>query len=97
MSNCHVVAGRSPIDLAASRLALRAPALRAAKALTRPNRSARGLAALRASSKAVDIAMTTSGALSLKRDDHQAEIVAGKIIEAARQGEHDPQRLTAIG
>src|SRR6516225_2767286 len=30
MSNCHVVAGRSLIDLVASRLALRAPALRAA-------------------------------------------------------------------
>ena len=29
MSTCHVVAGRSLIDLAASRLALRAPALRA--------------------------------------------------------------------
>src|SRR5215208_6787766 len=43
MSNCDVVAGRSLIDLAASRLALRAPALRAATALTRPNRSARGL------------------------------------------------------
>ena len=40
MSNCHVVAGRSPIALAASRLALRAPALRAATALTRPNQSA---------------------------------------------------------
>src|SRR5215470_15161871 len=41
MSNCHLVAGRSLIDLAASRLALRAPALRAAK--TRPNRSAQRL------------------------------------------------------
>jgi putative tryptophan/tyrosine transport system substrate-binding protein len=30
MSNCHLVAGRSLIDLTASRLALRAPALRAA-------------------------------------------------------------------
>src|SRR5262245_1212924 len=44
MSNCHLVAGQSLIDLAASRLALRAPALRAATALTRPNGSARGLA-----------------------------------------------------
>src|SRR5215469_15218583 len=43
MSNCHLVAGRSLIDLAASRLALRAPALRAATALTRPNRSAQRL------------------------------------------------------
>ena len=34
MSNCHLVAGRSLIDLVASRLALRAPALRAARALT---------------------------------------------------------------
>src|SRR4029077_6751565 len=40
MSNCHLVAARSLIDLAASRLALRAPPLRAAKALTRPSRSA---------------------------------------------------------
>ena len=43
MSNCHVVAGRSLIDLVASRLALRAPALRAATALTRPNQSAQWL------------------------------------------------------
>src|SRR5215472_14920528 len=35
--NCHFVAGRSLIDLVASRLALRAPALRAATALTPPN------------------------------------------------------------
>src|SRR5262249_3199576 len=44
VSNCDVVAGRSLIHLVASRLALRAPALRAATALTRPNGSARGLA-----------------------------------------------------
>ena len=43
MSNCHLVAARSLIDLVASRLALRAPALRAATALTRPNRSAQRL------------------------------------------------------
>src|SRR2546430_8199534 len=43
MSNCHLVAGRSLIDLVASRLALRAPALRAATALTRPNRSTQRL------------------------------------------------------
>src|SRR5436853_1553551 len=43
MSNCHLVAGRSLIDLVASRLALRAPALRAATALTRPNPSAQRL------------------------------------------------------
>src|SRR6516165_5090967 len=43
MSNCHVVAGRSLIDLVASRLALRAPALRAAMALTQPNQSAQWL------------------------------------------------------
>jgi hypothetical protein len=43
MSNCDFVAGRSLTDLAASRLALRAPALRAATALTRPNRSAQRL------------------------------------------------------
>ena len=41
MSNCHLVARNTVIDLVASRLALRAPALRAATALTRPNRSAR--------------------------------------------------------
>jgi hypothetical protein len=34
MSNCHLVAGRSLSDLVASRLALRAPALRAATVLT---------------------------------------------------------------
>src|SRR5262245_4012434 len=43
VSNCDLVAARSLIALAASRLALRAPALRAATALTRPNRSARQL------------------------------------------------------
>src|SRR5215471_8344135 len=43
MSNCDLVAGRSLIALAASRLALGAPALRAATALTRPNRSAQWL------------------------------------------------------
>src|ERR1022692_4515522 len=43
MSICLFVAARSLIDLAASRLALRAPALRAATALTRPNQSAQGL------------------------------------------------------
>ena len=43
MSNCHFVAGGSLIHLAASRLALRTPALRAATALTRPNGSAQRL------------------------------------------------------
>src|SRR6516225_3455347 len=43
MGNCHLVAGRSLIDLVASRLALCAPALRAATTLTRPNRSAQRL------------------------------------------------------
>jgi hypothetical protein len=43
VSNCDFVAGGSLIDLAASRLALRAPALRAATALTRPNQSAQRL------------------------------------------------------
>jgi hypothetical protein len=43
MSNCDLVAARSLIALAASRLALRAPALRAATALTRPNGSAQRL------------------------------------------------------
>ena len=43
MSNCHLVAGRSLIDLVASRLALRAPTLRVATALTRPDRSAQRL------------------------------------------------------
>ena len=38
--NCDFVARGSLIALAASRLALRAPALRAATALTRPNRPA---------------------------------------------------------
>jgi hypothetical protein len=44
-SNCHLVAGRSLSDLVASRLALRA--MRAATALTRPNRSAQRLACSR--------------------------------------------------
>jgi len=43
MSNCDFVAARSLIDLATSRLALRASAPRAATALTRPNRSAQRL------------------------------------------------------
>src|ERR671922_1905062 len=43
MSNRDFAGGRSLIALAASRLALRAPALRAATALTRPNRSAQWL------------------------------------------------------
>src|SRR5262245_4259347 len=43
MSNCDLVAARSLIHLAASRLALRAPALRAATVLTRPDGSARWL------------------------------------------------------
>ncbi len=43
VSNCDLVAVRSLIDLVASKLALRAPALRAATALTRPNRSAQHL------------------------------------------------------
>src|SRR5262245_65213385 len=42
-SNCDLVAARSLIHLAASRLALRAPALCAATALTRPDGSAQGL------------------------------------------------------
>jgi hypothetical protein len=43
MSNCDLVAARSLIHLAASRLALRAPALRAATALTRPDEPAQWL------------------------------------------------------
>src|SRR5262249_39479820 len=43
VSNCHLVAARSLIDLATSRLALRAPALRAATPLPRQNRSAHRL------------------------------------------------------
>ncbi len=43
MSNCDLVAARSLMDWATSRLALRAPALRAATALTRPNPSAQRL------------------------------------------------------
>src|SRR5262249_15843277 len=43
MSNCHLVAGGCLMGLARSGLALRAPALRAATALTRPNRSAQRL------------------------------------------------------
>jgi hypothetical protein len=43
VSNCHVVAGGSLIDLVVSRLALRATARRAATALTRPDRLAQRL------------------------------------------------------
>jgi len=43
VSNCDLVAGGSLIDLVASRLALCAPALCAATALTRPNPSAQRL------------------------------------------------------
>jgi hypothetical protein len=43
MSNCDLVAAGSLMDWATSRLALRAPALRAATALTRPNPSAQRL------------------------------------------------------
>jgi hypothetical protein len=43
MSNCDLVAARSLILLATSRLALRAPALCAATALTRPKGSAQWL------------------------------------------------------
>jgi hypothetical protein len=43
MSNCDFVADGSLIDLVASRLALRAPALSAASALTQPNQSAQWL------------------------------------------------------
>ena len=43
MSNCDLVAARSLIHLAVSRLALRAPALRAATALTRPDGPAQWL------------------------------------------------------
>jgi hypothetical protein len=46
MSNCDFVAAKSLIDLAASKLALRAPALRAATALTRPNRPCFGATAI---------------------------------------------------
>jgi hypothetical protein len=43
VSNCDLIAARSLIDWAASRVAVRAPALRTATALTRPNRSAQRL------------------------------------------------------
>src|SRR5215813_14369385 len=43
VSNCDFMTAKSLIDLPTSRLALRAPALRAATALTRPNQSAQRL------------------------------------------------------
>src|SRR2546430_15925198 len=43
LRNCDFVAAKSLIDLVASRLALRAPGLRAGTALTRPTRSAQRL------------------------------------------------------
>ena len=66
MSNCHLVAGRSLIDLAASRLVLRAPALRAATALTRPNRSAQRLpCGRRAAPTAVTVDPSRSRSMAL--------------------------------
>jgi hypothetical protein len=46
-----------------------------------------------AMSSACDDALKTLG---INRSDAQAEIVARKIIEIARQGEHDPQRLADL-
>src|SRR5438445_10120325 len=72
MSNCHLVAGTSLIDLVTSRLALRAPALRAATALTRPNRSAQRLpCGRRAAPTTVTVAPSRSVAKhGVERGDH---------------------------
>src|SRR5437879_8707003 len=72
LRNCDFVAARSLIDLVASRLALRAPALRAATALTRPNRSAQRLpCGRRAAPTAVTVDPSRSVAEhGIERSDH---------------------------
>ena len=60
MSNCDFVAGRSRFDWVASRLALRAPALRAATALTRRTRSRSGYRAVARCLDREEMAQTTS-------------------------------------
>jgi hypothetical protein len=74
MSNCDFVAGRSLIDLVASRLALRAPALRAASALTRPNQSAQWLSSGRHSVPTVKMVGPTNVIANhgVKHGDHLA-------------------------
>src|SRR6266700_5437709 len=79
MSNCHLVAGRSLIDLVASRLALRAPALRAATALTRPNRSAQRLPCGR---RAAPTAVTVDPSRTNGRSDWSSKLTRGFGSEA---------------
>jgi hypothetical protein len=75
MSNCDFVAGRSLIDLLASRLALRAPALGAATALTRPSQRREfiagiaGAVAWRAVARAQPAAMPLIGYLGADDDN----------------------------
>src|SRR5882757_6307897 len=76
MSNCDFVAGGSLIALAASRLALRAPALRAATALTRPKRSAQWLPCGR---HIVPTAVTVS----------PSDVVANHCVERGDHFAHD--------
>jgi hypothetical protein len=98
MSNCDFVAGRSLIDLVASRLALRAPALSAASALTRPNQSARWLSGDRHGVPTVKVVgpndvITNHGIehgdhLAHDRNDHDLRHLAGVLEALTERLEH---------
>jgi hypothetical protein len=83
MSNCDFVAGRSLIALAASRLALRTPALRAATALTRPKRSAQ-----RPPCAAVTRASPTGAEPSAERSAVDRPVRHARVHELKRVGKH---------
>ena len=98
MSNCDFVAGRSLIDLVASRLALRAPALRAASALTRPDQSAQWLSSGRHNVPTVKMVgphnvIANHGVehgdhLAHDRDDHNFRQLAGRLKAIVERLEH---------
>src|SRR5262249_13708857 len=98
MSNCDFVAGRSLIDLPASRLALRAPALRAASTLTRANQSAQLLASGRHDVPTVKMVgpncvitnhrVEHGDHLAHDRNDHDLRQLAGALEALAESLEH---------
>src|SRR5262249_55545995 len=98
MSNCDFVAGRSLIALVASRLALRAPALRAASALTRPNQSAQWLPSSRHGVPTVKVVgpnevITNHGIehgdhLAHDRNDHDLRHLASALEALTERLEH---------
>jgi hypothetical protein len=108
MSNCDFVAARSLIALAASRLALGAPALRAATALTRPKGSAQRLPSGR---HAVPTAMTVgpNKVVDYAKREHlrnpsllmraraQATVRVWKTGAPSSFADWDPRRLRASG